>query len=151
MCSCTVALPSTTLGKCALPGKLQWLLLISLFGKRINVYVDTPVNVNTWSLAVPKSHCPPRLSCSLNVIPAGVQAHVTGNLFCSSVCSEALSYFLTLTSESHREAWTNLLLLFLTKVLKISDHRVSTAPRASLASGLRPPLLPPHPALLSSQ
>ncbi|KAM9643358.1 brefeldin A-inhibited guanine nucleotide-exchange protein 1 isoform 2-T2 [Morphnus guianensis] len=40
-----------------------------------------------------------------------------------NVCSEALSYFLTLTSESHREAWTNLLLLFLTKVLKISDER----------------------------
>ncbi|XP_010213775.1 PREDICTED: brefeldin A-inhibited guanine nucleotide-exchange protein 1-like [Tinamus guttatus] len=41
----------------------------------------------------------------------------------ASVCSEALGYFLTLTSESHREAWTNLLLLFLTKVLKISDER----------------------------
>ncbi|EMP41223.1 Brefeldin A-inhibited guanine nucleotide-exchange protein 1 [Chelonia mydas] len=40
-----------------------------------------------------------------------------------NVCSEALSYFLTLASESHREAWTNLLLLFLTKVLKISDER----------------------------
>ncbi|XP_067836412.1 brefeldin A-inhibited guanine nucleotide-exchange protein 1 isoform X3 [Heptranchias perlo] len=40
-----------------------------------------------------------------------------------NVCSEALSYFLTLTSESHREAWTNLLLLLLTKVLKISDER----------------------------
>uniref|UniRef100_A0A8C3WUE9 ARF guanine nucleotide exchange factor 1 n=1 Tax=Catagonus wagneri TaxID=51154 RepID=A0A8C3WUE9_9CETA len=40
-----------------------------------------------------------------------------------NVCSEALGYFLTLTSESHREAWTNLLLLFLTKVLKISDNR----------------------------
>lgn len=40
-----------------------------------------------------------------------------------NVCREALSYFLTLTSESHREAWTNLLLLFLTKVLKISDSR----------------------------
>ncbi|XP_041045698.1 brefeldin A-inhibited guanine nucleotide-exchange protein 1 isoform X4 [Carcharodon carcharias] len=40
-----------------------------------------------------------------------------------NVCSEALSYFLTLTSESHREAWTNLLLLFLTKVLKINDER----------------------------
>uniref|UniRef100_A0A8C8ARZ0 ADP ribosylation factor guanine nucleotide exchange factor 1 n=1 Tax=Otus sunia TaxID=257818 RepID=A0A8C8ARZ0_9STRI len=44
-----------------------------------------------------------------------------------NVCSEALSYFLTLTSESHREAWTNLLLLFLTKVLKISDERVSNS------------------------
>ncbi|KAJ7338896.1 hypothetical protein JRQ81_012798 [Phrynocephalus forsythii] len=40
-----------------------------------------------------------------------------------NVCSEALSYFLTLTSESHREAWTSLLLLFLTKVLKITDER----------------------------
>ncbi|KAJ8279746.1 hypothetical protein COCON_G00068120 [Conger conger] len=40
-----------------------------------------------------------------------------------SVCSEAVAYFLTLTSESHREAWTNLLLLFLTKALKISDDR----------------------------
>ncbi|KAL1006479.1 hypothetical protein UPYG_G00072890 [Umbra pygmaea] len=40
-----------------------------------------------------------------------------------NVCSEALAYFLTLTSESHREAWTNLLLLFLTKLLKISDDR----------------------------
>ncbi|XP_023856148.1 brefeldin A-inhibited guanine nucleotide-exchange protein 1 [Salvelinus sp. IW2-2015] len=45
------------------------------------------------------------------------------SLFPSSVCSEAVAYFLTLTSESHREAWTNLLLLFLTKVLKISDDR----------------------------
>ncbi|KAL0966013.1 hypothetical protein UPYG_G00289550 [Umbra pygmaea] len=40
-----------------------------------------------------------------------------------NVCGEALAYFLVLTSESHREAWTNLLLLFLTKVVKISDHR----------------------------
>uniref|UniRef100_A0A673ZUG7 ARF guanine nucleotide exchange factor 1 n=1 Tax=Salmo trutta TaxID=8032 RepID=A0A673ZUG7_SALTR len=39
------------------------------------------------------------------------------------VCGEALAYFLTLTSESHREAWTNLLILFLTKVVKISDDR----------------------------
>ncbi|XP_054622401.1 brefeldin A-inhibited guanine nucleotide-exchange protein 1 isoform X1 [Dunckerocampus dactyliophorus] len=39
------------------------------------------------------------------------------------VCSEAVAYFLALTSESHRESWTNLLLLFLTKVLKISDKR----------------------------
>ncbi|KAM4533407.1 brefeldin A-inhibited guanine nucleotide-exchange protein 1 isoform 3-T3 [Odontesthes bonariensis] len=40
-----------------------------------------------------------------------------------NVCSEGVAYFLALTSESHREAWTNLLLLFLTKVLKISDER----------------------------
>uniref|UniRef100_A0A4W3IPU3 ARF guanine nucleotide exchange factor 2 n=1 Tax=Callorhinchus milii TaxID=7868 RepID=A0A4W3IPU3_CALMI len=40
-----------------------------------------------------------------------------------NVCSEALAYFITLTSESHREAWTNLLLLFLTKTLKISDEK----------------------------
>uniref|UniRef100_A0A3B3BQC5 ADP-ribosylation factor guanine nucleotide-exchange factor 1 (brefeldin A-inhibited) n=1 Tax=Oryzias melastigma TaxID=30732 RepID=A0A3B3BQC5_ORYME len=47
-----------------------------------------------------------------------------------NVCSEALAYFLALTSESHREAWTNLLLLFLTKVLKISDERVSSRSEA---------------------
>ncbi|XP_062897468.1 brefeldin A-inhibited guanine nucleotide-exchange protein 2-like isoform X1 [Mobula hypostoma] len=40
-----------------------------------------------------------------------------------NVCCEALAYFITLTSESHREAWTNLLLLFLTKTLKTSDEK----------------------------
>ncbi|MGH0145720.1 UNVERIFIED_CONTAM: hypothetical protein FKN15_024671 [Acipenser sinensis] len=40
-----------------------------------------------------------------------------------SVCCEALSYFITLTSESHREAWTNLLLLLLTKTLKMSNAK----------------------------
>ncbi|XP_069507381.1 brefeldin A-inhibited guanine nucleotide-exchange protein 2 [Ambystoma mexicanum] len=39
------------------------------------------------------------------------------------VCSEALAYFITVNSESHREAWTNLLLLLLTKTLKISDEK----------------------------
>lgn len=42
----------------------------------------------------------------------------------SSVCSEALAYFITVNSESHREAWTNLLLLLLTKTLKVSDEKV---------------------------
>ncbi|NXP76531.1 BIG2 protein, partial [Ramphastos sulfuratus] len=41
-----------------------------------------------------------------------------------SVCSEALAYFITVNSESHREAWTNLLLLLLTKTLKLSDEKV---------------------------
>ncbi|KAG5838550.1 hypothetical protein ANANG_G00224830 [Anguilla anguilla] len=39
------------------------------------------------------------------------------------VCSEALAYFITLTSESHREAWTNLLLLLLTKTLRLPDDK----------------------------
>ncbi|XP_028926127.1 brefeldin A-inhibited guanine nucleotide-exchange protein 2 isoform X2 [Ornithorhynchus anatinus] len=39
------------------------------------------------------------------------------------VCSEALAYFITVNSESHREAWTNLLLLLLTKTLKINDEK----------------------------
>ena len=84
---------------------------------------------NRLQLTVVTVHCPPGLSCSctVEVRPAGAPpGSVMGNLFHFSVCSEALSYFLTLTSESHREAWTNLLLLFLTKVLKISDNRVST-------------------------
>ncbi|XP_075702291.1 brefeldin A-inhibited guanine nucleotide-exchange protein 2 isoform X2 [Rhinoderma darwinii] len=41
-----------------------------------------------------------------------------------NVCSEALAYFITVNSESHREAWTNLLLLLLTKTLKVSDEKV---------------------------
>uniref|UniRef100_A0A8B9ZF49 ARF guanine nucleotide exchange factor 2 n=1 Tax=Anas platyrhynchos TaxID=8839 RepID=A0A8B9ZF49_ANAPL len=43
-----------------------------------------------------------------------------------SVCTEALAYFITVNSESHREAWTNLLLLLLTKTLKINDEKVRT-------------------------
>ncbi|KAG7472307.1 hypothetical protein MATL_G00107540 [Megalops atlanticus] len=39
------------------------------------------------------------------------------------VCSEALAYFITLTSESHREAWTSLLLLLLTKTLRLPDDK----------------------------
>ncbi|KAM5134853.1 brefeldin A-inhibited guanine nucleotide-exchange protein 2 [Mantella aurantiaca] len=40
-----------------------------------------------------------------------------------NVCSEALAYFITVNSESHREAWTNLLLLLLTKSLKVTDRK----------------------------
>ncbi|XP_072852976.2 brefeldin A-inhibited guanine nucleotide-exchange protein 2 isoform X2 [Pogona vitticeps] len=40
-----------------------------------------------------------------------------------NVCTEALAYFITVNSESHREAWTNLLLLLLTKTLKVSDEK----------------------------
>lgn len=42
-----------------------------------------------------------------------------------SVCQEALEYFLQLQSEGHREAWTSLLLLVLTRMLKMPDKRVS--------------------------
>uniref|UniRef100_A0A663MYW0 ADP ribosylation factor guanine nucleotide exchange factor 2 n=1 Tax=Athene cunicularia TaxID=194338 RepID=A0A663MYW0_ATHCN len=49
-----------------------------------------------------------------------------------SVCSEALAYFITVNSESHREAWTNLLLLLLTKTLKISDEKVRTGWKSCL-------------------
>lgn len=42
-----------------------------------------------------------------------------------SVCQEALEYFLQLQSEGHREAWTSLLLLVLTRLLKMPDKRVS--------------------------
>lgn len=38
---------------------------------------------------------------------------------------DALRYYLLLQSDSHREAWTNLLLLFLTKVLNMNDESVS--------------------------
>uniref|UniRef100_A0A8C5TMT2 ADP ribosylation factor guanine nucleotide exchange factor 2 n=1 Tax=Malurus cyaneus samueli TaxID=2593467 RepID=A0A8C5TMT2_9PASS len=52
-----------------------------------------------------------------------------------SVCSEALAYFITVNSESHREAWTNLLLLLLTKTLKISDDKVRGGSKSCLHSG----------------
>ncbi|ELU08063.1 hypothetical protein CAPTEDRAFT_213398 [Capitella teleta] len=39
------------------------------------------------------------------------------------VGGEALAYFLSLQSDNHREAWSNLLLLFLTKILKLPDDR----------------------------
>ncbi|XP_076440296.1 brefeldin A-inhibited guanine nucleotide-exchange protein 1-like isoform X2 [Babylonia areolata] len=39
------------------------------------------------------------------------------------VCSEALEYFLNLQSDSHREAWCSLLLLIITRMLKMSDER----------------------------
>ncbi|KAK4872850.1 hypothetical protein RN001_014879 [Aquatica leii] len=40
-----------------------------------------------------------------------------------SVCQEALEYFLQLQSEAHRDAWTSLLLLVLTRMLKMPDDR----------------------------
>ncbi|XP_063238863.1 brefeldin A-inhibited guanine nucleotide-exchange protein 1 isoform X2 [Bacillus rossius redtenbacheri] len=40
-----------------------------------------------------------------------------------SVCREALEYFLCLQSESHRDAWTCLLLLMLTRIFKMTDER----------------------------
>ncbi|XP_046396224.1 brefeldin A-inhibited guanine nucleotide-exchange protein 1 isoform X2 [Ischnura elegans] len=39
------------------------------------------------------------------------------------VCREALEYFLRLQSEAHRDAWTSLLLLVLTRIFKMSDER----------------------------
>ncbi|KAM8862874.1 brefeldin A-inhibited guanine nucleotide-exchange protein 2 isoform 2-T2 [Spinachia spinachia] len=39
------------------------------------------------------------------------------------VCSEALAYFISLTSESHREAWNSLLMLLLTRTLRLPDEK----------------------------
>ncbi|XP_024148796.1 brefeldin A-inhibited guanine nucleotide-exchange protein 2 [Oryzias melastigma] len=39
------------------------------------------------------------------------------------VCSEALGYFISLTSESHREAWNSLLMLLLTRTLRLPDDK----------------------------
>ncbi|XP_053280537.1 brefeldin A-inhibited guanine nucleotide-exchange protein 2 isoform X2 [Pleuronectes platessa] len=39
------------------------------------------------------------------------------------VCSEALAYFISLTSESHREAWNSLLMLLLTRTLRMPDDK----------------------------
>lgn len=41
------------------------------------------------------------------------------------VCREALQYYLSLATESHRESWDSLLLLFLTRVQRLDDERAS--------------------------
>lgn len=41
------------------------------------------------------------------------------------VCKEAFEYFMQLQSETHREAWTSLLLLVLTRIIKMPNQRVS--------------------------
>lgn len=42
------------------------------------------------------------------------------------VCREALEYYLALQSETHRDAWTSLLLLVMTRLIKMPDPRVCT-------------------------
>jgi brefeldin A-inhibited guanine nucleotide-exchange protein len=46
------------------------------------------------------------------------------SLYFCSVCKESLEYFLSLESDSHRDAWNSLLLLLLNRLLKMSDDRV---------------------------
>ena len=41
-----------------------------------------------------------------------------------SLVESALEYFLQLTSEMHREAWTPVLLLCFTKILQLQQHQV---------------------------
>ncbi|XP_052777069.1 brefeldin A-inhibited guanine nucleotide-exchange protein 1-like isoform X4 [Mya arenaria] len=40
-----------------------------------------------------------------------------------SVCHSSLEYFLSLQSDSHREAWSNIIILLVTRLLKMSDDR----------------------------
>jgi len=42
------------------------------------------------------------------------------------ICTDALQYFLSLESSSHRDAWTSLLLLLLNRLLKLDDERFKT-------------------------
>ncbi|XP_020613851.1 brefeldin A-inhibited guanine nucleotide-exchange protein 1-like [Orbicella faveolata] len=42
------------------------------------------------------------------------------------ICKDALYYFLSLESSSHRDAWTSLLLLLLNRLLKLDDDRFKT-------------------------
>ncbi|KAL3867743.1 hypothetical protein ACJMK2_040601 [Sinanodonta woodiana] len=39
------------------------------------------------------------------------------------VCSSSLEYYMSLQSDSHRDAWSSLILLILTRILKMSDDR----------------------------
>ncbi|XP_011550396.3 brefeldin A-inhibited guanine nucleotide-exchange protein 1 [Plutella xylostella] len=40
-----------------------------------------------------------------------------------TICCEALEYFASVTNEGHRDAWTSILLLILTRILKMPDER----------------------------
>ncbi|XP_073947659.1 ADP ribosylation factor guanine nucleotide exchange factor Sec71 [Choristoneura fumiferana] len=69
------------------------------------------------------------LACALRVLfkmhgdesrrahAAAVQARLL------AVCCEALEYFTALQHEAHRDAWTSILLLILTRILKMPDER----------------------------
>ncbi|NXL09654.1 BIG1 protein, partial [Mesembrinibis cayennensis] len=104
--------------KCQMKQKSKWMLGISLGFKGKSK--PNLLKQETSSLA-----CGLRILFRMYMDESRTSAWEEVQQRLLNVCSEALSYFLTLTSESHREAWTNLLLLFLTKVLKISDERVS--------------------------
>ncbi|KAI3357087.1 hypothetical protein L3Q82_015558 [Scortum barcoo] len=61
------------------------------------------------------------------------------------VCSEALAYFISLTSESHREAWNSLLMLLLTRTLRLPDDKAGTHTHSALrASALPLSVFKPH-------
>ena len=42
-----------------------------------------------------------------------------------SVCSSALSYYLSLNNDGHRDAWKELMLLIFNRILKLPDEKVS--------------------------
>jgi hypothetical protein len=42
----------------------------------------------------------------------------------TSVCQNALQYYLIIPSESHRESWDNIMLLLLTKLYKLDAIKV---------------------------
>lgn len=40
------------------------------------------------------------------------------------ICLEALEYYLSLSSEKHKDSWTNLLLLLMSRVTELDDEKV---------------------------
>lgn len=55
----------------------------------------------------------------------------------ASVCRDSLEYFLSLQSDSHREAWGSLMILLITRLLKLPDDRVSSLTNANSCYNLR--------------
>lgn len=49
---------------------------------------------------------------------------------------EALEYYVTLETESHREAWSPLMLLFLSRIIQLSDDKVTESLKRSLPADL---------------
>ena len=51
--------------------------------------------------------------------------YIYNNVIPYSVVTRALGYFLLLTSDVHREAWTPVLLLCFTRILQLTESQVS--------------------------
>ena len=97
--------------KCNLP------VLIALWGRKVVTFPWTSYGVGSL---LPS----PQRTGRLHEI---LLAWLIAKAYCSAV-TRALAYFLLLTSEVHREAWTPVLLLLFMRLLQLTQEQVSGLP-----------------------